>query len=119
MRPRSLGRFFGLVAAGLLVVAALVTAVIGVTSFLLTHNTRAGINETSRAVIEFVVGMLVLFFSLVGGRLIPSYTLAAGVVLVVLALVGWLLLGFGGDLLSLFGALFALIAGILLIVDRV
>jgi hypothetical protein len=118
VKPRSLGRLFGLVGGGLIVLAGLITLILGVVDAVLTQNPRLGLSLTGAAIEEFVVGALILFFALLGGGFQKEYTLASGVILVVLAIVGALVLGFRGDVVAILGALFALLGGILLLVDR-
>ncbi|HKS59865.1 MAG TPA: hypothetical protein VJS68_03705 [Thermoplasmata archaeon] len=118
MKPRELGRVFGLIGAGLLILAAALTFITGVVDLFVNGNVRAGANVTGIAVEELVVGVLVVFFSILGGRTQRDYTLASGVILVVLAIAGALFLGLRGDVLAVLGILFALLGGVLLLVDR-
>ena len=118
MRTRDLGRVFGFIGAGLFVVGALLTFVYGVASAVVTHDFRTGTEATVHAVEEFVVGILVVFFSILGGRGPGDYRMAAGIILIVLALVAWFVSGVAGGVLGILGALFSLIGGILFLVDR-
>ena len=113
---RGLAFLFGLLAALLFVVAGVVDLVGGVVFFAFGHGGPA-IGALSRSVIDVVFGILVGGFTIFGHSGVRDRAVAAGVILVVLALLSWLALGVGG-LLGLFAALFALIAGILYLVSE-
>jgi chromate transport protein ChrA len=67
----------------------------------------------ARSLVLVVVGIVIGMFAVIGRSRRNDRTMAAGVVLVVLAVVGWFGLGFAGGVLELLAALFALIAGVL------
>ena len=103
---------FGLLGAALLVVDGLLRAVGGVVALAIGHPARA-VGAWEGSVLFLVVGFLVAFFALIGRAGTGERGVASGVVLVVLAVVGWLLLGLGGGLLGVIGSLFVLIGGVL------
>jgi hypothetical protein len=107
-----LGFIFGLVGAVLLVLAAVIRFFLGVV-FLATGHGYAAVGSWGESVIFLVVGLMVGFFTLLGRHRGNDRSLAVGVILIVVAIVGWLALGLGTSLFALIGALFALIAGIL------
>jgi len=112
---RGIAFLFALLAALLFVVAGVVDFV-GAFLFLAFGSGGHAFGAWYHSVIFVVVGVLVGAFAIFGHSGDRERTLAAGVILVVLAVVGWLALGFGGDLLGVLGALFSLIAGILFLV---
>jgi hypothetical protein len=112
---RRLAMIFGLIAAVLLVTAAILRLLVGA-AFFVTGRELAALGSANEAVIFLVLGLVIGFFSLMGRSRTADGSLAVGVILVVLAVVGWLALGFGGSLLALLAAVFTLIAGILFLV---
>jgi hypothetical protein len=112
---RRLGMIFGVIAALLLVVAALVRFLVGV-AFLATGRGFAALGSEAEAVVFLVVGLVIGFFAISGRSRGTDRSLAVGVILVVLALAGWLALSFGSSLLAILAAVFTLIAGILFLV---
>lgn len=102
----------GALAAILLVLAGVVD-LIGGFVFLAFGLGGHALAVWNRSVIDVVVGIVVGVFAAVGRMGGSDRTLTAGVVLVVLAVVGWFGLGFAGSILELLAALFALLAGIL------
>lgn len=109
-----LGFVFGILGALLLVLAAVVRFLLGVV-FLATGHGYLGLGSLTESVLYLVLGLVVGFFAFVGSRRGSDQAMVAGIVLIVLAVLGWLVLGFGGSLLALLGGVFALIAGILFI----
>ena len=112
---RRLGFIFGVLGALLLVLASLVRFVLGVV-FVATGHGYLGLGSLAESVLYLVVGIIVGLFAFLGQRRGADQTLTAGIVLIVLAVVGWFALGFGGSLLALLGGVFALIGGILFVV---
>jgi hypothetical protein len=112
---RRLGFLFGLLGGLLLVLAALVRFLLGVV-FLATGHGYLGLGSIGESILYLVLGLVVGLFAFLGRRGPADRALTAGIVLIVLSLVGWLTLGFGGSLLALLGAVFALIAGIVFVV---
>lgn len=112
---RRLGLIFGVVAAVLLVVDALLRFLVGIV-FLATGRELAALGSADEAVIFLVLGLVIGFFAVLGRSRGADRSLAVGIILIVLALVGWLALGFGSSLLAILAAVFTLIAGILFLV---
>ncbi len=75
---------------------------------------RAGIASFpfAEALVLIVLALIVGFFSAYGGLRPGGSAIVAGAVLIVLAIVGWLLLGLGGGILAILGAVLMLVAGI-------
>ena len=112
---RRLALIFGVLAAVLLVLDAVLRFFLGVV-LLASGRAHAAVGSVGGAVVFLVVGLIVGFFAVLGRTRDADRSLAAGLVLIVLALVGWLALGFGGSLLAILAAIFALISGILFLV---
>jgi len=112
---RRLGLLFGVIGAVLLVVAAVVRFLLGVV-FLATGHGYLGLGSLGESVLYLVVGLIVGFFAVLGRSRGTDRSLAIGIILIVLAIVGWLALGFGNSILALLGAVFTLISGILFLV---
>lgn len=112
---RRLGMVFGVLGAVLLVAAAVVRFFVGVL-FLATGHGIDALGSVNDAVIFLVVGLVIGFFAILGRSRGNDRSLVAGVILVVLAIVGWFALGFGSSVLAILGAIFTLIAGILFLV---
>jgi hypothetical protein len=113
---RAIGAAFGLVGALLLVLDGLIDLVRGVV-YLATERGLRAFGPFDQALIFIVVGGVVAFFSVLGGFRRDDRGLVAGAVLVVVALAGWLVLGFGSGVLALLASIFILIAGVVLLVS--
>jgi hypothetical protein len=112
---RRLALVFGVVGALLLILAAVIRLVVGVVFLAAGHGYDA-FGAVTGAVIFFVVGLLIGFFAVLGRSRSGDRSFAVGVILIVLAFVGWLALGFAGSVLAILAAVFALISGILFLV---
>jgi hypothetical protein len=112
---RGIAFVLGIVAAVLLLISALLHFVVGV-ALLVTGAAHSGVGSIGSSVVDVVVALLIGFFAFLGRARGSDRSVAAGVVLIVLAVVGWAALGFGGDLLALLAAVLALVAGILFLV---
>lgn len=110
------GYLFGLLGGLLIALGGLVALVVGMTDVVLGRSIAA-LNAESGAVVLFVVGGLAAFFAWLGRHEWNNRPLAAGLVLVVLAVLGWFVMGLGTNVLALVGALFVFLAGILYLVD--
>ncbi len=113
---RKLGAVFGLLGAvlialdGLLDIArSIFYAVVG------RHGHILG--PLAQALIFLVVAVIIGLFSVMGALRREGRALVAGVVLIVIAVFGWLELGFGYGLLALLGTLLTLIAGVVFLVS--
>lgn len=112
---RRIAFLFGALGAILLIIGA-AADFIGGFLFLATGAGGHALGAWGRSVVDIVVALLVGLFAVFGRSGDRERTLAAGVVLVVLAFVGWFALGLVGEIFALIGVLFALIAGILFLV---
>ncbi len=118
MRPRSdrwIAGTFGLVGAVLIVL----DGVLGILGGVLSWATgRAGhpFAALDHGFVLIVVGTLLGFFAVLGRVGRDEYALAAGAVLVVFAILGYLLLGFGNGVLALVGSVLVLIGGVIFLV---
>jgi len=105
----------GVVGGVLFLAAALVSLAVGTFDLAVGHAMSA-LGAGTEAVVLFVVGALALFFSYLAHRPWQSHAFTAGVLLVVIAAIGWVVLGFGGNLLALLGAVFVFLAGVLYLI---
>jgi hypothetical protein len=112
---RRLALVFGVIAAVLLIADAVLRFLVGI-AFLATGRGLAALGSVDEAVIFLVVGLVIGFFAILGRSRTAERNLAVGIILVVLAIVGWLALGFSTSLLAILAAVFTLIAGILFLV---
>jgi len=111
---RNLAFLFGVLGALILILAGIFNFFGG---FVLLAFGLGGhaVAAWGRSLVDLIVGILIGLFASIGRAGGKDRALSAGVILVVLAVVGWLGLGLGGGLLELLAALFALIAGVLYI----
>jgi hypothetical protein len=117
MEQARLGFLFGIFAGILLFIGALLTLAGGIAT-LAVHgfSTHLLLNTTSRIILEVVIGLLFVFFAAISSRPRGDFTLAGGIILIILALGTWYVLGLG--LLEALAGLFGLIAGILLVLVK-
>lgn len=113
---REMGHLFGLIGGILVVAGGLFSAAVGVTDLVLGHVATAAAALGGSAVL-FVVGGMILFFAYLADHGWQRRPLACGAVLVVLAGVSWAAIGFGSGALALIGGIFALLAGVLYLVE--
>lgn len=116
LTERRLGYGFGLLGGGLILLGALVSVVTGTVDFVTQHMFGA-LGAMSAAVILFVVGGLALFFAYLGHKAWSDRPLVSGILLVLLAGIGWLALGLGANVIALVGALFVFLAGVLFLIE--
>jgi len=116
LTERKLGWGFGLLGGVLLVAAAIVGALIG-TFDLVTGRVTGALNAGAEAVLLLAVGMLALLFSYLAYRPWKDHPITAGILLVVVAAVGWGVLGLGGNVIALLGALCVFLAGLLFLLQ--
>jgi len=103
--------WFGLLGAALLFVQGIVDLLLGVISLAVKHPGPA-FGVFDQGVILVVVGIIVAFFAAVGRLRGEGRSVVAGVVLIVLALVGWIALGFGSGILALLGSVLIVVSGV-------
>jgi hypothetical protein len=113
---RSLGHLFGLVGGVLIMVGGVVAAAFGFGDLVLGRMFGAA-GALSAAVILFVLGALVVLFAHLGEHGWKDRPLSTGVLLVLLAVISWATLGLGANLLALIGGVFALLAGVLYLIE--
>ena len=65
-----------------------------------------------QGIVFLVLGLVVAVFSFLGGMRPDGRAMVAGIVLLVVVILGWLALGLGTALLSLLGAVLALVGGV-------
>lgn len=109
---RRLAMVFGILGALLLVLEGLIELVAGVVLIALGHG-LAALGTWQHAVIVLVVGVIVGLFTAYGKSSARDRALTAGVILVVIALIGWIAFGLAAGILGILGTLLVLIAGIL------
>ena len=114
---RRLGAFLGLVGAVLIALDGFLDLARGIFYVLVSKGGHAFL-PFDQALIDLVLAMIVAVFSAIGGLRGENRSLLGGVVLVVVVLFGWLALGLGVGVLSILGALLALVAGVVLLVPR-
>ncbi|MFZ3355488.1 MAG: hypothetical protein WA549_01860 [Thermoplasmata archaeon] len=112
---RPLGLLFGLLGAVLLILDGIFDFFKGA-FFLAIHRAGASYSAIDQAIIFIVVGLIAGFFAVLGRSRWGDESLAAGVILVVIAAVGWIAFGFASGVLALLASLCLLIGGILYLV---
>jgi len=116
LTERKLGWGFGLLGGVLIMAGAVVSALVG-TFDLATGRLTGALYAGSAAVLLFAVGALALFFSYLAHRPWSDKPIVAGILLVVIAAIGWGVTGFGGNVFALLGALFVFLAGLLFLLQ--
>lgn len=109
---RTLAFGFGLLGGLLFLVAALVSFGVGMADTLLGRWSGA-VDAGSAAVLLAVVGGLALFFAYLGHREWSNRPIVTGAALVAVAVIGWVTLAAGVDLLTVLAAIFVFLAGLL------
>ena len=113
---RRIGMLFGLISAVLLVLDGIVSIVRGFLFLALGYGFRLVSAELGQSILFIVLGLVVGFLALYGRSRGEDHSVVSGVALLVLAVVGWLLLGLGAGLLGILAAVFALLGGIFFLV---
>jgi hypothetical protein len=112
LTERRLGWGFGLLGSVLIGVGGLLALIAGVADLIRGHNGGA-LGWGTTAIVLFVLAALAYFFVYLGHRTWSDRPLVSGVLLIVIAAVGWAALGLGANVLALVGALFVFLAGVL------
>jgi hypothetical protein len=112
---RRIAFVLGVLAAILLLLDALLHFVVGIAQ-LITGAVHFAAGSLGSSIVDIVVAILIGFFAYLGRSRGGDRSMTAGVVLVVLAVLGWLALGFAGSLLAIVAALLALISGVMFLV---
>lgn len=113
---RSLGYGFGLLGGVLIGIAAILSLVVGAVDLVAGRGFGA-INAGAEAIVLFVVAGLAVFFAYLAHTAWSNRPLASGVMLVVIAAIGWAVLGLGTNVIAVIGAIFVFLAGILFLVE--
>ncbi len=108
---RRLGAALGLIGAVLLALGGLVDLARGLWDLAVRHGLST-IPAVDEGIVAIVVALLVGVFAVLGGLRSEDRAMVAGVVLIVIAIVGWLALGFGSGLLAILATVFIVIAGV-------
>jgi hypothetical protein len=115
LTERTLGRGFGLLGGVLILVAAVVALLVGAADLVLGRSFGA-LNAASEAILLFVVGALALFFTWLAHTSWSGRPITSGILLVVVAVIGWGMLGLGTNIIALVGSLFVFLAGVLYLI---
>lgn len=113
---RRIAALCGLLGAALIALDGLLDLVRSVFYVVVGRGVHA-LLPLDQALIFFVVGLIVAVFSVLGGFRREGRATVAGAVLIVLAVVGWLALGFGSGVLAILGTLLVLVAGVVFLVS--
>ena len=116
LTEQRIGYGFGLLGAALIALGGLVSLVIGAVD-LAAGRPVGALGAASAAVVLLVVGGLAAFFAWLGRHDWSARPLVSGILLVVLAAIGWASVGLGANLLGLLGSLFVFLAGVLYLVQ--
>lgn len=116
LTERTLGYGFGLLGGLLIVIGALMALMVGVADLVVSHPIGT-INAWSESVVLFVVGGLALFFAYLGAHSWRDRGLVSGTMMVIIAVLGWAVLGLGSDIVALVGAIFVLLSGVLFLLE--
>lgn len=106
---------FGLLGGVLWIVEGVLDLGRSVFSAVIGHG-DAALGPFGEAVLLIVLGLVVGLFSAIGRPRSSGRPFVVGAVLLVLAVVGWFGLGFGGSIIALLGTVFVLIGGIVFLV---
>jgi hypothetical protein len=112
---RRLALILGLLGALFLVLEGLIDLFAGVVLLAFGHGLRA-LGAWDHAIILTIVGLIVGFFAVFGRSRAGDRSIAAGVVLIVIALLGWLVLGLPNGILGVLGSILAIFSGLLYLV---
>ena len=118
LTERRLAYGFGLLGGALIALGGLVALVLSVFDLALGRFVGS-LSAGSDAVVLFVVAGLALVFAYLAHRAWKDRPIVSGVLLVVIAAIGWGVLGLGSSVLALVGAIFVFLAGILYLVEPV
>jgi CHASE2 domain-containing sensor protein len=116
LTEQRLGYGFGLLGGALIGIAGLVSLSVG-TADLLLGRPLIAVGDAGNAVVLFVVGGLAMFFAWLSRHDWSTRPFASGVLLAVLAVVGWAIVGIDSSLLALIGSLFAFLAGVMFLIE--
>lgn len=113
---KGIGYGFGLLGGLLIALGAVVAFAVGTANAIIGHP-MAAVSMLSESIVLLVVGALAVFFAYLGAHAWRDRPITSGVMLVVIALLGWGLLGLGSNVIALVGAILVFLAGILYLVE--
>jgi hypothetical protein len=116
LSERTIGHLFGLIGGALIIIGGVVAGAFGAADTIL-GNVAGAMIMLAEATVLGVVGALVLLFAYLGEHEWSGRPVASGVLLVLLAAIGWAVLGMGANVLALVGGIFALLAGVLYLIE--
>lgn len=116
LTERNLGFGFGLLGGGLVVLAGLVSLVVGAVDLAMGRLFGA-MSAGTEGVVLLVIGGLALLFAYLAHRAWKDRPIVGGVLLVVIAALGWGVLGLGANVIALVGAIFVFLSGVLFLVE--
>ena len=111
-----LGFGLGLLGGILIGLGGIVSLLLGTADLILGHPIGA-LSAASEGVLLLVVGGLAVLFGWLGHRSWSGHPITSGVMLILVAVIGWVLVGIGSSLLGLIGSLFVFLAGVLYLLD--
>lgn len=112
---QTLGRLFGILGGGLLLLGGLVALLLGTVDLAMGHAYSA-VLAGSAGVVLIVMGALALVFSHLAKHSWANRPAVSGIILMVVALVAWVSLAAGSNLIAVLGAIFVFLAGVLYLV---
>ncbi len=115
-KEREMGHLFGLMGGLFILSGGLFAIAFGVADLALGRIV-AGASSLGAAIVLFMVGGLVVLFAHLAEHGWKDRGFTSGVMLVVLGLIGLAALGFGANVLALVGGIFALLAGVLYLIE--
>ncbi|HEV2165486.1 MAG TPA: hypothetical protein VGS23_00685 [Thermoplasmata archaeon] len=116
LTERNIGYAFGLLGALLIGLGAILALALGAADLVIGRSIGAA-SMVGESVVLFVVACLAGFFAYLGNHGWSDRPFVSGVILVVVALLGWGLLGVGTDLLAIVGGIFVFLGGVLYLVE--
>ncbi len=117
LTERDLGYGFGILGGALVIAGAIISIAVAVFDLV---TARGGVfGAGTEAVVLLVMGGLALFFANLGHRAWADRSLTTGVLLLVIALIAWISLGLGMNVVALVGSIFVFLAGVLYLIEPV
>ena len=112
-----LGWLFGVLGAGVFALAGILSLMVWVADLALGRG-MASLNAGGYAILAFVVAGLAFLFAYLGHKAWSQRPLTTGILLVVVAAIGWVtLVGAGLSVVPLLGAILVFLAGVLILVS--
>ena len=112
LTEQRLGWLFGVAGAALFAIAGLIALVVGAAD-LVVGRMMTALSVDTEAILLFVVAGLAFLFAYLGRHSWSNRPLTVGVTLVVVAAIGWVVLGLGDNVVALVGAILVFLAGVL------